>query len=75
LFCLGSIISLALSSYFETFYGDFFNSLTRSAYLKVFRVFYEDPEEGDTFPIITVRQKPIKESFNTIVNLEPRNGV
>lgn len=44
-------------------------------YLKVFIVFYDDDTLGEMFPIITVLQKPTKESFNTIVNLLPLKGV
>ena len=53
----------------------FFNYFTLSAYLRVFRVFSQDPDPGETFPIIRVRQKPVKESFSTMVNLLPRKGV
>ena len=53
----------------------FFSYLTRSAYFKVFKVFYELLLLGDIFPIITVRQYPVKESFSTIVNLLPLKGV
>ena len=38
-------------------------------------MFSEDADEGETLPIITVLQKPIKESLRTIVSLEPRKGV
>jgi len=44
-------------------------------YLKVFIVFYEEDELGDTLQIMTVLQKPTKESFKTIVNLLPLKGV
>jgi hypothetical protein len=70
---LGNIIYLFFSYYLDN-YSVFFNYLTRSAYLKVFNVFYELAEQGDMFPIITVRQNPIKESLRHIVSLEPRKG-
>lgn len=73
LFPLGSIISLLFNSYFEIS-SEFFNYLTLSAYLRVFNVFYELPEDGEILPIMTVRQNPIKESFKHIVSLEPLNG-
>ncbi len=38
-------------------------------------VFSEEADEGETLPIITVLQKPTNESFRTIVNLLPLNGV
>lgn len=41
----------------------------------MFKVFYEEADEGETFPIMTVRQNPIKLSFKTIVSFDPRNGV
>lgn len=79
LLALGSIIYLAFSYYFVKLslfaLPDLFNSLTRSAYLKVFNVFYEDAEEGEIFPIMTVLQKPTNESFKTIVSFDPRKGV
>lgn len=73
LFPLGSIISLLLSSSFDTS-SEFFNSFTRSAYLNVFNVFYELPDDGEMLPIMTVRQNPIKESFKHIVSFEPLKG-
>jgi len=73
--CLGSIIYLAFISSLDKPYVGFLNYFTLSAYLSVFNVFYDDAEEGETFPIITVRQNPIKESLRTIVNFEPLNGV
>ena len=75
LFCLGNISSLAFISYLERFSVGFLSYLTRSAYLSVFKVFYEDALDGEMFPIITVLQKPTKESFKTIVNLLPLKGV
>ena len=75
LFCRGNIIYLAFNSYFDIHYVGFRNYFTLSAYLNVFRVFSEHAEEGATFPIITVLQKPTNESFSTIVNFEPRKGV
>lgn len=75
LFCLGNIISLAfISSRLCPSWG-FLNYFTRSAYLSVFRVFYEEADDGDTFPIMTVLQKPTNESFKTIVSFDPRKGV
>ena len=41
----------------------------------MFRVFYEEAEEGEILPIITVLQKPTKESLKTIVSFEPLKGV
>ncbi len=73
LFPLGSIISLLFNSYFEIS-SEFFNYLTLSAYLRVFNVFYELPDDGEMLPIMTVRQKPMKESFKHIVSFEPLNG-
>lgn len=53
----------------------FLNYFTLSAYLSVFNVFYEEADEGETFPIIIVLQNPTNESFKTIVSFEPLNGV
>ena len=53
----------------------FLNSLTLSAYLKVFNVCSEQLKQGLIFAIIKVRQFPIKLSRKTKVNLEPRNGL
>lgn len=53
----------------------FFSSFTLSAYFNVFKVFSLLAEFGDTLPIMTVRQYPVKESFKTMVNLLPLNGV
>ena len=75
LFCLGSIIYLAFIYSFEELPVGFLNYLTLSAYLNVLRVFSEEDEAGETFPIMTVRQNPIKESFKTMVSFEPRKGV
>lgn len=75
LFCLGNIISLALCSYFDVLSWGLRNSFTRSAYRSVFSVFSEEAEDGETLPIITVLQKPTKESLRTIVSLDPRKGV
>jgi len=75
LFCLGNIISLALMSSFETGSWGFLSSFTLSAYLKVLRVFSDEADEGETFPIMTVLQKPMKESLRTMVSLEPLKGV
>lgn len=74
LFCLGNIIYLAFISYLESPSEGFLNYLTLSAYLRVFKVFSEEAEEGDTLPIMIVLQKPTKESFKTIVSLDPRKG-
>lgn len=41
----------------------------------MFIVFSEELELGETLQIITVLQKPTKESLRTIVNLLPLNGV
>ena len=41
----------------------------------MFSVFYDDAEDGDTLPIITVLQKPTKESLRTMVNFDPLKGV
>lgn len=75
----GNINYLARAYYLDIYpvllFPPFFSYLTRSAYLKVFNVFSHEPEPGDTFPIITVLQNPVKESFKTIVSLLPRNGV
>lgn len=38
-------------------------------------MFSEEAEEGETFPIMTVLQKPTKESLRTMVNLDPLKGV
>lgn len=75
LFCRGSIIYRALIYYFVKDSDGFLNYFTRSAYLNVFNVFSEDADDGETFPIIIVRQNPTKESFKTIVSFEPLNGV
>ena len=75
LFCLGNIISFAFCYSFVMFYAGFLNYFTRSAYRRVLSVFYEDADEGETLPIMTVLQKPIKESLSTIVSFEPRKGV
>ena len=75
LFWRGSIIYLAFCSYFEKHYVGFLSSFTLSAYRSVFKVFSEHADEGDTFPIITVLQKPTNESFSTIVSFEPLKGV
>lgn len=58
---------------FITFSPD--NSLTLSAYLRVFKVSSQHEDEGETFAIITVLQFPIKESLRTSVSFDPRNGV
>ena len=72
----GNIISLAFCSSLEVPPSVGFRSyLTLSAYLSVLSVFSEEAEEGETLPIIKVRQKPTKESLRTIVSLEPLNGV
>lgn len=73
LFPLGSIIYL-LFSYSLVNSSLFLSYFTLSAYLNVFKVFYELAEHGDIFPIITVRQNPINESLRHIVNLDPRKG-
>lgn len=73
LFPLGSIISLLLSSYFEIS-SLFLSYFTLSAYLSVFKVFYELLEEGEMFPIMTVRQNPINESLRHIVSFDPLKG-
>lgn len=75
LFCLGSISYRAFNYYFDKPYVGFLSYFTLSAYRRVFNVFSEEAEEGDTFPIITVLQNPTKESFKTIVSFEPLNGV
>lgn len=76
LFCLGNIIYLAFIYYLDPpFYCGFLSYLTRSAYLRVLRVFSDDAEDGETLPIITVLQKPTKLSFRTIVSLLPLKGV
>lgn len=75
LFCLGNIISLAFRSYLDEVSCGFLSSLTLSAYLRVLRVFSDEAEEGDTLPIITVLQKPTKESLSTMVSFDPRKGV
>ena len=53
----------------------FFKSFTLSLYLKVFKVFSLELKQGLIFPIITVLQFPVKLSFKTYVNFEPRNGL
>ena len=53
----------------------FFSSFTRSAYLRVFKVFSELALLGAMLPIITVLQYPVNESLSTIVNLLPLKGV
>lgn len=53
----------------------FFSSLTRSAYLRVFRVCSQQEFAGDTFAIIVVLLSPVNESFNTYVSLLPLKGV
>lgn len=75
LFWRGNIIYLAFCYYFEPPSLGFLNYFTLSAYRRVFSVFSDDAEEGETLPIITVLQKPTKESLSTIVNLLPLNGV
>lgn len=75
LFCLGNISSFAFMSSFVPLYCGFLSYFTLSAYLKVFNVFYEDAEDGETLPIMTVLQKPTKESLRTIVSFDPLKGV
>ena len=41
----------------------------------MFNVFSDEETFGETFPIITVLQKPTKESLRTIVSLLPLKGV
>ena len=41
----------------------------------MFIVFSEEEELGETLQIMTVLQKPTKESLRTIVSLLPRKGV
>ena len=53
----------------------FLNSLTRSAYRKVFKVCSEQLKQGLIFAIIKVWQFPINESLNTKVNFDPRKGL
>lgn len=53
----------------------FFSYFTLSAYLRVLSVFSELALFGAIFPIMTVLQYPVKESFSTIVSLLPRKGV
>ena len=73
---LGNISSFAkASSLLPIPYDGFFNYFTLSAYLSVFIVFYDEAEFGEIFPIITVLQKPTKESLRTIVSLLPLKGV
>lgn len=73
---LGNISSRACCYYLVSYTPPpFFSYFTRSAYLRVFKVFSHEPEPGETFPIIKVLQKPVNESFKTIVNLLPLKGV
>lgn len=72
----GNIISLAFCSSFDTPPSLGLRSyFTLSAYRSVLRVFSDEAEEGETLPIMKVRQKPTKESFSTIVSFDPRKGV
>jgi hypothetical protein len=50
-------------------------SASKGKYLSVFIVFSDEEELGLTLQIITVLQKPTKESLSTIVNLLPLKGV
>jgi hypothetical protein len=52
----------------------FLSSLTRSAYLNVFKVCSQQLLAGETLAIIVVLLLPVKESFNTYVSLLPLNG-
>ena len=56
-------------------YWGFLNYFTLSAYLSVFKVFYDEALDGDILPIITVLQNPTNESLSTIVSLLPLKGV
>ena len=73
----GSMSSLAIFYYLlnTSLLPPFFSYFTRSAYRSVFSVFSQEPEPGAMLPIISVRQKPVKESFKTMVSLLPRKGV
>ena len=62
-------------SSFDTPSVGFLSYFTLSAYRKVFKVFYEEAEDGDTFPIMTVLQNPTKESLSTMVSFDPLKGV
>lgn len=75
LFCLGNMSYLAFnSSLFPPSCG-FLSYFTLSAYLRVFSVFYDEADEGETFPIMTVLQNPTNESFKTMVSFDPLKGV
>ena len=50
-------------------------SASKRDYLRVFMVFSDEEELGLTLQIMTVLQKPTKESLSTMVNLLPRKGV
>lgn len=69
LFC--QVFTLALLQFFDSV------CISRlfGSYLSVFIVFSEEEEFGDTLQIITVLQKPTKESLRTMVSLLPRKGV
>lgn len=75
---LGSINSFSrsinLSASIDASFA-FLSSFTLSAYFKVFKVFSELELLGAIFPIMTVLQYPVNESFRTIVSLLPLNGV
>ena len=77
LFALGNIISRAACSYLVSgaLSPEFLSYLTLSAYLRVFILFSAEVTLGETFPIMTVLQKPTKESLRTIVSLLPLKGV
>jgi len=66
---------LSLSSLLFRPLLSFFNSLTRSAYRKVFKVCSQQFDAGEMLAIIVVLLLPTKESFKTYVSLLPLNGV
>jgi hypothetical protein len=73
--CLANISCLlSMSTCCYCAYCSFFSSFTLSAYLRVFRVCSQQDMAGETFAIIVVFELPVKESFRTCVNFEPRKG-
>ena len=75
--CRVSMSSFCFISFRDNFlFGFWFlSSLTRSAYLSVFSVCSLELLLGEIFPIITVLQFPMNESFRTRVSFEPLKGL
>lgn len=61
-------------AYYASLLLSIFNYLTRSAYLRVFKLYSALDVAGDKLAIINVLQFPTNESFNTKVNLDPLKG-